>query len=76
MSATEDACCDGCGSPTDPRNPRSSHCSNCPPWPCSTCGEMCTTTDLCGCWVSLDGMALADIKGLFAKGGLSVEVPE
>jgi hypothetical protein len=27
----------------------------------------------CGCWISLDGLPLADIKGLMALGGLSVE---
>ena len=56
------------------------------PWikvgdPCEFCGDP-TTGDEDGlpapcpkCWISLDGMALADIKGLLALGDLSVGTP-
>jgi hypothetical protein len=47
----------------------SEHCGDCPPWKCEDCGEMSTATDLCSCWVSLEGMPLADIKALFAEDG-------
>lgn len=33
---------------------------------------MNTTDDLCSCWVVIDGLPLADIKGYLALGGLSV----
>lgn len=65
--------CAGCGAiketptgtPTDLFP--SLHCGDCPPWPCGDCGEMCSATALCPCWIRLDGMPLADIKALFAS---------
>lgn len=67
--------CRGCGrtkpEPTgDPSHVSpSSHCSDCPPWQCETCGQTCSMADPCSCWISLDGMPLADIKALFAADG-------
>jgi hypothetical protein len=43
------------------------HCGECPPWRCEDCGEMCSATALCSCWITLDGLPLADIKALFAN---------
>jgi hypothetical protein len=47
----------------------SQNCGDCPPWRCEDCGEMSSATDLCSCWISLEGMPLADIKALFAADG-------
>jgi hypothetical protein len=55
------------GTPTDLYP--SSHCGKCPPWKCEDCGEMSSAADLCSCWKSLDGIALADIKAVFAADG-------
>lgn len=46
--------------------------------PCQFCGK---PTPLSGgpcpdCWISLEGLPLADIKGLLALGNLSVDVPK
>jgi hypothetical protein len=49
---------------SQPANP--GYCGNCPPWKCDQCGEACSRADLCACWITFDGMALADIKALFA----------
>lgn len=65
--------CKGCGttangphgSPTDVAP--SSHCGNCPPWDCEWCGQLNDMLNPCSCWISLEGMALADIKALFAS---------
>ena len=56
------------GSPDGPL-----HCGNCPPWKCEDCGQMSSATELCRCWISLEDIPLADIKGLLAMGGLSVD---
>jgi hypothetical protein len=49
--------------------------------PCRFCGDP-TVADADGrpipcpkCWIALDGLPLADIKGLLALGDLSVEAP-
>lgn len=47
----------------------SEHCGDCPPWRCEGCGEMSDAENLCSCWISLEGMPLADIKALFAADG-------
>ena len=68
--------CKGCGAtkpapdgiPTDLFP--SEHCGDCPPWTCETCGQECSATALCPCWVSLDGMTIADIKAIFAADGM------
>jgi hypothetical protein len=67
--------CLGCGVPagTAASNPVPSHCGHCPPWTCDDCGQPCSMADPCACWISLDGMALADIKALFAASDLSID---
>lgn len=60
------------GDPTDIAP--SIHCGHCPPWTCEWCGEICSMEKSCSCWISLEGMAMADIKGLFALDGLSLEI--
>lgn len=68
--------CTGCGAtkpgpdgtPTDLFP--SARCGECPPWTCGTCGLQCSATALCPCWISFDGMALADIKAVFAADGM------
>lgn len=72
--------CRGCGAtkpgPTgDPTDfYPSEHCGQCPPWQCETCGEMCSATALCPCWVRLHGMSLADLKATFAAIDMSVNL--
>ena len=54
-------------------SPRPNTCPECPPVLCPDCGG---EDDLrCACWISLEGLPLAEIKGLLALGGLSVETP-
>ncbi len=71
--------CTGCGHddrvPAAHQPPTTAHCGNCPPSTCEYCGGVNTwsTGDLCGCWTSLAGLPLADIKGLLAEVGLSVD---
>lgn len=38
----------------------------CPPYTCNDCGQSQPQREPCACFISLDGMALADIKALFA----------
>lgn len=69
-----DASCRGCGAEVGAGNPVPDHCGECPPWTCDACGQPCSMADPCACWVSLEGMPLADIKGLLALGGFGVTV--
>ncbi len=68
--------CNGCGrtkpGPTgDPTDLfPSEHCGDCPLWTCETCGQQCSAQALCSCWLSFDGMALADVKAVFATDGM------
>lgn len=50
--------------------PSPGYCRICPPKPCEYCGG--PGRGNCSCWIQLDGMVLADIKAVFARGGLSV----
>lgn len=68
----EEAFCRGCGMPSSPDCPIPDHCGQCPPWTCDGCDLPCSMADPCSCWISLEGLPLADIKGLLALGGLSV----
>lgn len=52
------------------------HCGDCPPWACDTCGEICSARSLCSCWLTFDGMSLADIKAVFAADADSSEPDE
>lgn len=60
--------CEGCGTPCAPEDPTPAHCPSCPPEPCDECGgvNVWSTGEMCACWVSLEGMSLADIKAVFA----------
>lgn len=82
MSAPEPIlACLGCGAtkPGPDGTPSdlfpSAHCGDCPPWICETCGEQCSAAALCSCWVSLEGMSLADIKATLALADLDVTPP-
>lgn len=55
------------GEPTD-LSP-SDHCGECPPWRCEDCGEMCSASNKCACWIDLTTMSHADVKALFAQDG-------
>lgn len=68
--------CRGCGAPSSDDYPTPENCGHCPPWECDGCGQLCSMSAPCACWISLEGMALADIKGLLALGDLSVETPK
>jgi hypothetical protein len=71
--------CLNCGADAGDENPPNpTYCGQCPPWTCDGCGEPCSMADTCACYVSLDGMNLADLKALFADDcdgqGLSLTV--
>lgn len=67
--------CTGCGHddrvPATEQPPVASRCRNCGDWPCETCGGInnLATGLSCPCWLSFEGMALADIKAVFAADG-------
>lgn len=69
--------CTGCGAPADPTCPQPQSCDQCPPSTCDECGGVnhIATDRMCSCWISLEGLPFADVKGLLASGGLSVETP-
>lgn len=64
--------CHGCGRFNGEGNPDANHCSDCPPWRCEDCGQMDSAANPCPCWVSLEGMSMADLKATFAQAGLSL----
>ncbi|GEB17196.1 hypothetical protein NSI01_55110 [Pimelobacter simplex] len=67
--------CRRCGHDVGPGcPPRPNSCGHCPPVQCSECRE--PDDRVCSCWISLDGLGLADIKGLFASAELSIDTPE
>lgn len=55
-------------------NPRPNSCPLCPIIPCVDCGG--PDDRHCECWIDLEGMPLADLKAIFARDGLSLELPE
>lgn len=62
--------CRGCGwrmASVWPEIPIPERCGHCPPWTCGDCEQPTSFADPCPCWVSLEGMALADIKAIFAN---------
>jgi hypothetical protein len=59
--------CKGCGKVFDLDIMPPSHCDWCPPWLCEHCGETDSSANPCSCWTSLEGMAPADVKALFAE---------
>lgn len=61
-------CCNGA-------HPAIERCSKCPPIRCDKCGRMDHAVNHCNCWVAIERMPLADMKGLFALSGLSVMAP-
>lgn len=65
--------CQRCGHDAGLGSPQPSSCSHCDPVPCADCGGL--DDRICSCWISLEGMPLADIKGLLALGDLSVSTP-
>lgn len=67
--------CDNCGTDLGDHNPGAHHCDSCGDWTCETCGGInnLATGQSCPCWVTFDGMPLADIKGHLAALDLSVE---
>lgn len=67
--------CRGCGAPANPANPPLDRCEACPPRVCPDCGYPDSFAAPCPCWVTVDGLPLADVKALLALGDLSVTVP-
>lgn len=64
--------CNGCGTaPADPRMGGTSGCQSCLPRTCTTCGGVnhLATGRMCSCWVSVEHLAHADIKAIFAGDG-------
>jgi hypothetical protein len=64
--------CQGCGSQLSDDLPFATRCGNCPPERCADCGDMDSMESPCKCWISVSDMPLADLKGLFARDGLSI----
>jgi len=64
--------CLGCGAPASTEGPQPDRCESCPPIMCPDCGQIDAMAAPCKCWVSVSDMSLADLKGLFATGELSV----
>jgi len=64
--------CQGCGAEASPDDPTPQRCGHCPPVLCPDCGQMDAMDAPCPCWVSLEGMNLADLKGVLARGDLEV----
>lgn len=60
--------CKGCGA-TKPA-PDGTPTDLFPSAHCGDCGQACSAIALCSCWISFDGIALADIKALFAADGM------
>lgn len=54
------------------------YCSYCPPTICVTCGGKNSLRpedySSCACWTDLRTMPLADIKAIFARDGLSIDI--
>lgn len=73
-SAVNQDTCQNCGSSlgNGEDHPPATYCWQCPPWQCEDCGDWLTVENLCRCWTGVEGMPLADLKALFAKGGLSI----
>ncbi len=68
--------CLGCGHDAGPDVPTPEHCGHCPPWKCDQCGDICSMQHPCACWISLEGMSLADLKAVFARADLGLETPK
>jgi hypothetical protein len=70
--------CQGCGAASGsywPETPIPDHCEKCPPWICDGCGQPCSISAPCSCWISLEDVALADIKALFAASDIDLSPP-
>lgn len=67
--------CTGCHADLGEGSPPAHQCNHCGPVPCATCGGTndLATGESCPCWVSFEGLPLADIKGLLAGLDLSLE---
>jgi len=63
--------CLGCGAAADSAGPQPSACGECPPSTCEECGGVnhIATSRMCSCWVSVEDLAPADIKAIFAADG-------
>lgn len=68
---SDDYACKGCGAPADRSGPQPSGCGECPPDTCRVCGGVnhIATDRMCSCWVSVQDMNVADLKGLFSRDG-------
>lgn len=64
--------CTRCGTDAGPDVPQPSACSNCSAVACATCGD--SDDRICPCWISLEGMARADIKAILTRGGFTVDM--
>lgn len=52
----------------------SEHCGKCPPWRCEDCGQMSSSDKLCSCWIMFADLPFADVKALFARADLSLNL--
>ena len=46
----------------------------CPPTVCMDCGYPDSFVAPCPCWVTVDGLPVADVKALLALGAMTVKV--
>lgn len=61
--------CTACGHKFFDNNPPSCRCDRCPAIECEDCHEPDDRT--CSCWVSVEDIPFADLKGLFADMGIN-----
>lgn len=65
--------CTGCGhTGPDDGLPQRTMCPACPPRPCE-CGDSDSLASPCECWIDVTTLPLADLKGMLAHEGLSVD---
>lgn len=66
--------CDNCGSQLPDGHPAASYCGECPPHLCEDCGKIDSMQTPCKCWVDVADIPFADLKGMLARDGLSLDI--
>ena len=66
--------CGSCGSTLPDGHPVGDYCQQCPPHRCAQCGGMDSTQNACKCWIDVADIAFADLKGLFARDGVGLDI--
>lgn len=67
--------CQRCGADLGPDvPPRPERCGQCPPQPCADCGAPDNAP--CFCYLHIDQLPLADLKGLLALDNISLVIED